>query len=162
MINQIFLKDTEATYQLGYILGQSLLAGSVILLEGDLGAGKTTLVQGLGSGLGIDEAIVSPTFTLINEYDQGRLPLYHFDLYRLEKSEVASLDPENYWDSIEVNPGITAIEWAERLPYYPHSYLAIKLEHRESGRYAQLRLVNMLSWEAQYQALISSFNDHQN
>lgn len=73
-VMKIFLADTEATLHLGITLGQSLTAGSVILLEGDLGAGKTTLVQGIGKGLGIAESIVSPTFTLINEYTEGRLP----------------------------------------------------------------------------------------
>src|SRR4028118_407740 len=109
----IFLADAEATRSLGLSLGQSLPAGSVILLEGDLGAGKTTLVQGIGEGLGISDPIVSPTFTLINEYMEGRLPLYHLDLYRLEAKQVAALNLETYWEGVEVTPGIVAIEWAE-------------------------------------------------
>ncbi|MGK7887483.1 MAG: tRNA (adenosine(37)-N6)-threonylcarbamoyltransferase complex ATPase subunit type 1 TsaE, partial [Crocosphaera sp.] len=85
------LANFEATKALGQKLGQNLTEGSVLLLKGDLGAGKTTLVQGIGEGLGITDAIVSPTFTLINEYHQGRLPLYHLDLYRLEPEAVAEL-----------------------------------------------------------------------
>jgi tRNA threonylcarbamoyladenosine biosynthesis protein TsaE len=140
---QIFLADTAATCDLGRKLGQSLPPNSVVLLFGDLGAGKTTLVQGLGAGLGIRDSIVSPTFTLVNEYLDGRLPLYHLDLYRLHPSEVSGIEPEFYWEGIEVEPGITAIEWSERLPYYPARYLAIHLSHATRGeRSATLQLMN--------------------
>src|SRR4028118_4 len=126
----IFLANAEATRALGVHLGQSLPTGSTILLEGDLGSGKTTLVQGLGKGLGITEPIVSPTFTLINEYLEGRLPLYHLDLYRLKPSQVEALNPEIYWEGMEVPPGIVAIEWAQRLPYQPSNYLRICLTYQ--------------------------------
>ncbi|WP_250121457.1 tRNA (adenosine(37)-N6)-threonylcarbamoyltransferase complex ATPase subunit type 1 TsaE [Chroococcidiopsis sp. CCMEE 29] len=125
MIN-FSLPDVEATRSLGMSLGQSLPAGSVILLEGDLGSGKTTLVQGIGEGLGITEPIVSPTFTLINEY-KGRLPLYHLDLYRLQPEEIAALHLETYWEGVEFELGIMAIEWAEKLDYKPPSYLQVCL-----------------------------------
>jgi tRNA threonylcarbamoyladenosine biosynthesis protein TsaE len=134
----IFLADAEATRSLGIRLGKSLPAGSVILLEGDLGAGKTTLVQGIGEGLGITDAIVSPTFTLINEYPEGRLPLYHLDLYRLQPLEVEALNLESYWEGIEVPLGIVAIEWAERLLYLPPSYLSVQMVYSsDSGRQAR-------------------------
>lgn len=129
----ILLADTEATLRLGITLGQNLTAGSVILLAGDLGSGKTTLVQGIGQGLGITESIVSPTFTLINEYTAGRIPLYHLDLYRLEPAEVVGLNLETYWEGMEVLPGIVAIEWAERMPYEPDSYFRIILTHGADG-----------------------------
>ncbi len=135
----ISLADAEATRVLGRNLGQSLQAGSVILLKGDLGSGKTTLVQGLGEGLGITEPIVSPTFTLINEYTEGRLPLYHLDLYRLQPEEVTALHLEIYWEGIDVPPGIVAIEWAERLQYKPSGYLSICLTYQsDTGRQAYL------------------------
>ncbi|MBE9192171.1 tRNA (adenosine(37)-N6)-threonylcarbamoyltransferase complex ATPase subunit type 1 TsaE [Gloeocapsopsis crepidinum LEGE 06123] len=138
------LTDTEATTHLGSLLGQYLKAGIVILLEGNLGTGKTTLVQGIGKGLGITESIVSPTFTLINEYTEGRLPLYHLDLYRLEPEEVAALHPEVYWEGIDVDSGITAIEWAERLPYLPQSYISIRLSHHNlHGRQVELSAVGV-------------------
>ena len=135
----IFLANAEATRSLGLSLGQSLPAGSVILLEGDLGAGKTTLVQGIGEGLGITDSIVSPTFTLINEYLEGRLPLYHLDLYRLEPEEVTALNLESYWEGVEFELGIVAIEWAERLSYKPQCYLSICLNYSvDTGRQASL------------------------
>lgn len=134
----IWLPDAAATRSLGVQLGRSLNAGSVLLLSGDLGSGKTSLVQGIGSGLEIPDAIESPTFTLINEYLNGRLPLYHFDLYRLEPSQTATLYPEMYWEGVEVEPGIVAIEWAERLSYKPPSYLDIRLSYQNDGRQAHL------------------------
>ncbi|MBD2418150.1 tRNA (adenosine(37)-N6)-threonylcarbamoyltransferase complex ATPase subunit type 1 TsaE [Anabaena cylindrica FACHB-243] len=142
-MTKIFLSNTEATQKLGITIGENLTAGSVILLEGDLGAGKTTLVQGIGKGLGITESIVSPTFTLINEYIEGRIPLYHLDLYRLEPQEVTSLNLESYWEGMDVVPGIVAIEWAERMPYLPDSYLKVSLTYGENGtRQAEITPVN--------------------
>lgn len=129
----IDLPDAEATRCLGITLGKYLGAGSVILLEGDLGSGKTTLVQGIGEGLGITEPIVSPTFTLINEYTAGRLPLYHIDLYRLQPEEVASLQLETYWEGIDFPLGIVAIEWAKRLDYKPPSHLEVCLSYQENS-----------------------------
>lgn len=136
----IFLPNSEATKYLGNLLGQYLPSGNVILLSGNLGAGKTTLVQGIGQGLDISELIVSPTFTLINEYLDGRLPLYHLDLYRLKPSQVDAIYPEIYWEGIEVAPGITAIEWSQRLIFKPPSYLEIELITQPSkGRQALLQ-----------------------
>lgn len=133
------LKDLAATQALGKALGRALWAGSVVLLDGDLGSGKTTLVQSLGAALGISEAIVSPTFTLINEYPEGRVPLYHLDLYRLQPSEVLDLHPEHYWEGEEYPPGIVAIEWPERLPDLPACYLQVCFKFSaEQGRQVQL------------------------
>ena len=138
-MTKIFLPNAEATKSLGIKLGESLAPGSTILLSGDLGTGKTTLVQGIGEGLGIAAPIVSPTFTLINEYLEGSIPLYHLDLYRLESGEVEALNLETYWEGIETPLGIVAIEWAERLPYLPPSYLNLELTYStNSGRYAEL------------------------
>ncbi|UBF24813.1 tRNA (adenosine(37)-N6)-threonylcarbamoyltransferase complex ATPase subunit type 1 TsaE [Kovacikia minuta CCNUW1] len=136
-LKTLLLPDAAATRNLGIKLGKELPAGSVLLLKGDLGSGKTTLVQGIGEGLGIAEAIDSPTFTLINEYSGGRLPLYHLDLYRLDASETAAITPEIYWEGVEVELGIVAIEWADRLPYIPQNYLHISLTYEDtSGRSA--------------------------
>ncbi|HEY9845073.1 MAG TPA: tRNA (adenosine(37)-N6)-threonylcarbamoyltransferase complex ATPase subunit type 1 TsaE [Candidatus Caenarcaniphilales bacterium] len=136
---RIFLSAAQVTHHLGLVLGQSLAAGSVLLLQGELGSGKTTLVQGLAEGLGIAEPIVSPTFNLINEYLTGRLPLYHIDLYRLQPPEVAALHPEIYWEGVEIPLGIVAIEWPERLQNYPPNYLQIHLSYQtDDGRQAEL------------------------
>ncbi|MGD1939654.1 MAG: tRNA (adenosine(37)-N6)-threonylcarbamoyltransferase complex ATPase subunit type 1 TsaE [Cyanophyceae cyanobacterium] len=123
------LSSFDATIALGRKLGQALQPGAVILLSGDLGAGKTTLVKAIAEGLGISDPVNSPTFVLVNEYFDGRSPLYHFDLYRLEPAGVAGVDPEMYWEGMEVEPGIVAIEWAERLPYLPGDRLEIRLNH---------------------------------
>lgn len=140
------LVDAAATHDLGWQLGQVLPPGTVLLLEGELGSGKTTLVQGLGAGLGITDAIDSPTFTLVNEYLEGRIPLYHLDLYRLSAAEVIDLALETYWDGIEVEPGIVAIEWAERLPTPPDRYLQLQLTYDAiAGR--QVRLDAIGSWD---------------
>ncbi|MEX0269523.1 tRNA (adenosine(37)-N6)-threonylcarbamoyltransferase complex ATPase subunit type 1 TsaE [Leptolyngbyaceae cyanobacterium UHCC 1019] len=137
--------DIHATRQIGRQLGQTLAVGSVLLLEGELGSGKTTLVQAIGEGLNIPDTIDSPTFTLVNEYFGGRLPLYHMDLYRLQPDAVAQLYPDTYWDGVEVEPGIVAIEWAERLPYRPVDYLLIRLASDDEQR--QMSLIPMGSFK---------------
>lgn len=142
------LGDEQATRSLGMAIAQHCNAGSVLLLEGDLGAGKTTLVQGIGEGLGIREPIVSPTFTLIVEYLEGRVPLYHLDLYRLDPAEVSALNLETYWEGIELALGIVAIEWAERLQYRPADYLQVCLTHHNETRQAELRGVGDFDWQA--------------
>lgn len=137
-LKKILLVDVEATRLLGRKLGQSLVAGSVLLLEGDLGSGKTTLVQGIGEGLGITESIVSPTFTLINEYTQGRLPLYHLDLYRLQSGEVTQLNLASYWNELEYPLGIVAIEWAQKLINKPPTYLKLCLTYENEQRQVEI------------------------
>jgi tRNA threonylcarbamoyladenosine biosynthesis protein TsaE len=138
----IHLPDSEATQQWGQALGKVLKAGSVLLLSGDLGSGKTTLVQGIATGLGVLDSVVSPTFTLINEYPEGRLPLYHLDLYRLSPKEAADLYLENYWLGLEIPLGIVAIEWAERLPYLPPSYWQLHLTHQaDTSRKLEVSIV---------------------
>jgi tRNA threonylcarbamoyladenosine biosynthesis protein TsaE len=142
---EVFLADVAATYQFGFELSKKLTTGQVLLLVGDLGSGKTSLVQGIAAGLGVTEAITSPTFTLINEYLAGRCPLYHLDLYRLTPEEVAALHLEQYWEGWEVEPGIVAIEWPERLPYRPAEYLQIELTHHPvTGRLAKITKIKEL------------------
>jgi tRNA threonylcarbamoyladenosine biosynthesis protein TsaE len=148
-MEKIILNDAVATKNLGKKWGESLPPNSVILLEGDLGTGKTTLIQGIGEGLGITEPIVSPTFTLINEYTDGRLPLYHFDLYRLDSKQINQINPEMYWEGIEVEPGITAIEWSQRLPYKPLNYIQLTLTINDKNqREATILIVRNLGDES--------------
>jgi tRNA threonylcarbamoyladenosine biosynthesis protein TsaE len=139
------LADAKATQMLGVELGKSLTAGSVLLLTGDLGSGKTTLVQGLAQGMGIDDSIVSPTFTIINEYSGARLPLYHLDLYRLTPAEVDDLQLESYWLGLETELGIVAIEWAERLSHLPSDYIQIELTYDPvEGRVAKFSTIERI------------------
>nr|WP_297076012.1 tRNA (adenosine(37)-N6)-threonylcarbamoyltransferase complex ATPase subunit type 1 TsaE [Thermoleptolyngbya sp. M55_K2018_002] len=143
------LPDAVATQRLGEFLGRSLPAGSILLLEGDLGAGKTTLVQGIGLGLGISDPIVSPTFTLVNEYTEGRIPLYHMDLYRLEPAETEALYLDQYWAGQDLPLGIVAIEWAERLTAIPTPSLHLALQTSASAkRRAYLTSAGEFNWAA--------------
>jgi tRNA threonylcarbamoyladenosine biosynthesis protein TsaE len=125
-------KSAEETAAFGASLAMDLKAGDVILLRGELGAGKTCLVAGLAKGLGSDAEVGSPTFTLINEYKGGRLPLYHIDLYRLEEgAQIEGLGLDEYFDG----QGVCAVEWSERLgPLEPKGALQLSLEHRGEGK----------------------------
>jgi tRNA threonylcarbamoyladenosine biosynthesis protein TsaE len=107
----VITSSTEQTEEVGRVLGTMLEAGDLVCLFGDLGAGKTHFSYGVAQGLQVqDQYITSPTFTFVNEY-QGRIPLYHIDLYRLkDPSELESIGFEEYIDS----DGATVIEWAER------------------------------------------------
>ena len=102
----------EETYVLGKELGEQAAAGAVFTLNGDLGVGKTVFAQGFAEGLGITEAVNSPTFTILQVYEEGRLPLYHFDVYRIE-------DPEEMYevgfDDYLYGQGVCLIEWAEQV-----------------------------------------------
>jgi len=120
-------KDEQATDRLGRLLAEALPAGTVIALVGTLGAGKTRLVQGVAEALGVPrEAVTSPTFVLVNEYLSGRMPVYHFDTYRLrDEDEFLALGPEEYFDS----EGLTFIEWADKVVNcLPPDYLRIEIE----------------------------------
>lgn len=125
------LPDPAATRRLGRWLGEAARRGDCLLLVGTLGAGKTSLAQGLAQGLGIDEPVASPTFTLLNEY-RGRLPYFHFDLYRLSAPEIAHMGLVDYWEDPR---GVVAIEWPERLEgdLWPEDALTLRLSSTESG-----------------------------
>ncbi len=116
----------EQTQLLGKHLGELVLEGDVVLLEGELGTGKTCLIQGIAHGLGIKQYAFSPSFVLIREY-YGRLPLYHIDLYRLNNiEEIDELGLEEYL----YGNGICVIEWARKgLPVLPHDHLLIELNY---------------------------------
>jgi tRNA threonylcarbamoyladenosine biosynthesis protein TsaE len=127
--------SAEETKKLAARLGALLQPGNVILLNGDLGAGKTTFTQGLAEGLGIHAPVTSPTFTLVHEYRGGRLLLFHFDSYRLAGAEeIADLGFEEYLE----RGGVVVVEWAERLGWLlPNARLDVTLSGDGDSRTVQ-------------------------
>ena len=107
------LSSADDTRLWGLTLAESLQAGDVVALCGQLGAGKTQATKGIVAGLGSQADVTSPTFTLVHEYTDGRLPVFHFDFYRMEHSgEVLTLG----WDEILDEPGVVIVEWADLFP----------------------------------------------
>ena len=108
-----FVTECEAeTVALGARLAEQLVPGGVVAFTGDLGAGKTAFTRGLARGLGIAERVTSPTFTIVNEYEGGRLPLFHFDMYRLGSSdELFGIG----WEDYLARGGVCAVEWSENV-----------------------------------------------
>ena len=100
----------EETFRVGKELGERACAGQVFTLTGDLGVGKTVFTQGLAKGLGIDEPVNSPTFTIVQEYDGGRLPFYHFDVYRI--GDIEEMEEVGFDDYV-MGEGVSLIEWAD-------------------------------------------------
>ena len=115
------------TRALGEKLASRLKAGDVVVLEGELGAGKSELARGIARGLGVTETVTSPSFTILNVYESGRCPLYHFDWYRLEsEEELYELGMDEYLGG----DGVAVVEWAERCPEaVPEGALRITLEN---------------------------------
>ena len=114
--------ETEA---LGAALGKILTAGAVIAYEGDLGAGKTAFTRGLARGLGCTDPVTSPTYTIVNEYLSGRLPLFHFDMYRLHSSDdLWDIGWEDYLD----RGGICAVEWSENVADAMEDPITVRVE----------------------------------
>lgn len=121
----------EAMKQLAATLAPYLHPCDVVVLTGDLGAGKTQFVQGIAAALGVTEGIVSPTFNIVLEHAGGRLPLYHFDLYRLDESE--SLEDIGFYDIVE-SDGVSFIEWGDRFAdQLPYDYLYLSITVDEEG-----------------------------
>ena len=120
-----------ATKQLAASLAPHLRPDDVVVLIGDLGAGKTQFVQGVADGLGIKAQVTSPTFNIQISYNGGRLPLHHFDLYRLEHQD--ELDDIGFYDTIE-SGGVSFLEWGDKfIEALPYSYLEIEIRNDESN-----------------------------
>lgn len=117
--------SAEQTYEFGRNLAAKLCGGEIILLFGEMGCGKTVFTKGLGRGLGIDREILSPTFTLMNEYNSGRLKLYHFDAYRL--SDVSQAEEIGLTEYFGATDSVCVIEWPEVLLPLLKSYDCIKI-----------------------------------
>ena len=124
MIKESFCPDE--TYALGKSLGEAAKAGDVICLNGDLGVGKTVFTQGFADGLGITEPVNSPTFTIVQQYDDGRLPLYHFDVYRI--GDVSEMDEIGYEDCF-YGEGVCLIEWSNLIEeILPEHVISVTIE----------------------------------
>lgn len=120
------VSSLEETTKLGYLIGNLLNPGDIVCLTGDLGTGKTHITKGIASGLGVTEHITSPTFTIVNEYDTGRLKLYHFDVYRVsDPDEIYAIGFDDYIFS----DGVSVIEWANYIEeILPKDFLHIYVE----------------------------------
>lgn len=124
MIKETF--SPEETFLFGKELGENAKPGEVYTLIGDLGVGKTVLTQGIAKGLDIDEPINSPTFTIVQVYEEGRMPFYHFDVYRI--GDIEEMDEIGYEDYF-YGQGLTMIEWANLIEeILPEHYKEIKIE----------------------------------
>jgi len=141
----------QETQEFGASLGQLLRSGEVICLEGELGSGKTTFIQGLGRGLGVDGPITSPTFTLVSEYRGKNLTFYHVDLYRVEglREIIAS-----GLDDLFFGDGVCAIEWAEKARgIVPRERLWVTLRHGGERR----RFISLEAQGSIYEEVVGSF-----
>ena len=118
--------SAQDTWELGKEMGEKAFPGQVICLIGDLGTGKTVFTKGFAEGLGIDESVNSPTFTILQIYEEGRLPLYHFDVYRIEEpEEMEEVGFDEYIDG----DGVCLIEWAGRIEeLLPEDVILVHIE----------------------------------
>ena len=138
MIFESFSPDD--TYEFAYKLGEKLKPGTVIALNGDLGAGKTLFTQGLAAGLGIKDHVNSPTFTIMQIYEGGRLPLYHFDVYRIEDPDEMA---ETGLDDYIYGDGVTVIEWADYIDeLMPEDHIKIRIS-RDPDKGSDYRLISV-------------------
>ncbi len=126
IVRQWESNSVEDTFEIGRQLASESSAGDVYCLDGDLGTGKTVFAQGFGAGLDIEEPINSPTFTILKEYHDGRLPLYHFDVYRIGSED--EMDEIGYYDAID-GDGVCLIEWSQLIQdILPERYYRITIE----------------------------------
>ena len=126
---KIVIKNEEETKKFGEKLCEKLTAGSIVALTGDLGTGKTTLTKAIAAGLGVTDMITSPTFNIVKQYDSGRLPLYHFDVYRIgDVDEMYEIGYEEYF----FGDGVCVIEWADLIEeIIPDDAVRIEIEYGE-------------------------------
>lgn len=118
--------SAQDTFRAGEEIGKQAKPGQIYTLNGDLGVGKTVFTQGIAQGLGITEPVNSPTFTIVQQYDSGRLPLYHFDVYRI--GDVSEMDEIGYEDCF-YGEGVCLIEWSQLIPeILPDEVIRIRIE----------------------------------
>lgn len=141
---KIELNGLEETKEFGIKIGKLLKSGDILCLNGDLGAGKTTLTKSIGLGLGVEDYITSPTFSLINEYE-GRVPVYHFDVYRLENVEdLYDLGFDEYF----YGHGVSIIEWADKIEkLIPKERIVLDIEKAID---LDSRIINITGYGSRY------------
>lgn len=122
---EFYVTGEHMTQQLGSIVARQLQPGDVIAYYGDLGAGKTAFTRGLAEGLGIHERVTSPTYTIVNEYISGRLPLFHFDMYRLHSADELF---DIGWEDYLTRGGVCAVEWSENVDEIFEQPIVIQIE----------------------------------
>ncbi|MFP4498003.1 MAG: tRNA (adenosine(37)-N6)-threonylcarbamoyltransferase complex ATPase subunit type 1 TsaE [Vulcanimicrobiota bacterium] len=155
-INNIKTNNLEETTKLGIIIAHSLKPGDGVLLTGDLGAGKTALTRGICQGLGVEETVKSPTFVLAWVY-QGRVPVYHIDLYRLSDYD----ELENIgWEEMVDSDGIYIVEWADKFTL-PYTRGALKI-HLEYDDEPDARIINFEFDETKYSSLEQDLKNYEN
>lgn len=146
--------SATTTEKLGQQLAALLSAGDVILLDGDLGAGKTTLTKGIAQGLGIERPVKSPTFTIIREYQQGRLPLYHMDVYRLENGGGDELGLDEYFNG----DGVSIVEWSQFVnDELPNERLLISL--RRDDKSEEIRHLKFEATGSHYERILKKLEE---
>lgn len=129
----------EETFRLGKELGEKAGAGDIYCLNGDLGVGKTVFTQGFAKGLGIEETVNSPTFTILQQYDGGRLPLYHFDVYRI--GDISEMEEIGYEDCF-YGEGVCLIEWSDRITeILPEGTVTIRIEKKLERGFDYRRII---------------------
>ena len=150
------LDGKESTLALGHGLGEAVSGPARVSLVGDLGAGKTTFAQGVGFGLGLGSAVVSPTFILMAEHHDGRYPMLHGDAYRLKPSEAEAIGMD---ETIETWPGLVLLEWGDLMPeVFEGPHIQVTLVHSGHGRVATITAqgpchVDLLNaWKAAFNA----------
>ena len=139
--------NAEETFKLGVKIGEQARPGEIYTLNGDLGVGKTVFTQGVARGLGIEEPVNSPTFTIVNEYHDGRLPFYHFDVYRI--GDIEEMEEIGYDDYFFGN-GVCMIEWAELIEeLIPENSIHVTIEKDlEKGfDYRRITITGLEGWE---------------
>lgn len=150
---KILTENEEQTMNLAKKLTELLEPGMTLLLEGDLGAGKTTFTKGIGEGLGVKRIIKSPSYTIIREYQDGRFPLYHIDLYRLDENEASELGLEEYFEG----NGITVVEWSSVAPAeLPAERLEIRL--KTDVEHFEQREIEISGVGSRYEELLRAFS----
>lgn len=135
---KIEINSAKEMQHLGACLANNAKAHDLLLLNGDLGAGKTTMTQGLGRALGIKRPVKSPTFTIVREYREAELPLFHMDFYRLENDDLSSIDLNSYL----AEPGLVVIEWPQLImDDLPASYLQLTIKRVDNSWNSTKRIV---------------------